>query len=106
MNSLELLGLHTVKQLLSPEKDRQQWIAFQHLRVLYPELVYTSIDGYTCDGIADYYRDLSWIHKNIYVWSTWNKDNTVIYKGDKDFWDMNSDEIFNVWISVVNKQSM
>ena len=99
--NLEQLAYHALEQTLRPSTDKEAWLAYLQLRVFYPNITYTSMDGYSCDGIADYSRDVSWIGKQIVKWSTWHKDSVVLYTSEKDFWDMGTSDIVTTWNSVV-----
>lgn len=102
--NLEQLAYHTLSQTIRPEPDKEGWLAYLQLRVFHPSITYTSMDGYSCDGIADYTKDASWIGKQIVKWSTWNswyKDGIVLHTSEKDFWDMSTEDIVKTWNSVV-----
>lgn len=99
--NLEQLAYHTLEQTLRPSTDKEAWLAYLQLRVFYPNITYISMDGYSCDGIADYTRDASWIGNQIVKWSTWHKDLVVLHTSEKEFWDMSTGEIVNTWNSVV-----
>ena len=99
--NLERLAYHTLSQTLKPEPDKEGWLAYMQLLVFHPNIKYTSMDGYSCDGIADYTKDASWIGKQIVKWSTWHKERVILHESDKEFWNLSTEEIVKTWNSVV-----
>lgn len=99
--NLESLAYHTLSQTLKPEPDKEGWLAYLQLRIFHPNMTYTSMDGYSCDGIADYTKDVSWIGKQIVKWSTWHKERVILHESDKEFWNLSTEEIVKTWNSVV-----
>jgi len=92
------LATHLIRQTLFPDKDKPQWMAYLILNQKYPKLTYLSMDGYHCHGIADYSEDkmFYWQDRgNILNWV----DKTPIVAPPKDFCDMTTEEIVNIWHS-------
>jgi len=92
------LAYHFVEQSLFPSDDKPQWLAFLVLNKLYPNLTYLSMDGYHCHGIADYSEGKMFYWQDRYEGGILNwTDKTLIMSPPKDFCDMRTEEIVNVW---------
>lgn len=92
------LETHVMQQALFPEQDKPQWMAYLILHELYPNLTYLSMDGYHCHGIADYSDGKMFYWQDRYMGGILNwSDKTLITTPPKDFCDMTTEEIVNVW---------
>lgn len=92
------LTYHFVHQMLLPEQDAQQWMAYVLLQKLYPNLTCLSMDGYHCHGIADYSEGKMFYWQDRYQGGILNwTDKTLIMSPPKDFCEMSTEEIINVW---------
>lgn len=87
---------HILQQAIFPDQDCHQWMAFLVLREKYKDLTYLSYDGYSCDGLADYSKNLLWQDNRILDWT----DKSVILQTDKKFWEYSTNEICNIWMKV------
>ena len=90
----KLFKQHILENALFPQQDSQQYIAYLTLLYKYPALTYWSMDGYSCDALADYSKGLLWERDNITDWST----KEVIYKTVKPFWECTTSEIVCEWM--------
>lgn len=84
-----------IQQMLYPSMDKEQWLAFLTLKERYEHLTYMSYDGYSCDGLADYTKNIVWVKDEIIDWTT--KD---VIEQVKVFWECSSTEICSVWMKV------
>ncbi len=91
-----ILKKHIFEQMFLPEKDSNQFLAYILLRQKYPSLTYWSVDGYSCDALADYERDIIWDRCSVYEWTT----KKILFTTDKQFWDCTAQEIIDVWTRV------
>lgn len=92
------LEIHVMQQALLPDIDKPQWMAYLILYQLYPKLTYLSMDGYHCHGIADYSEGKMFYWQDRYKGGIINwTDKTLIMSPPKDFCDMTTEEIVNVW---------
>ena len=96
MISDKLFKQHMLEQHLFPLQDSEQFKAYLILLYKYPKLTYWSMDGYSCDALADYEKNLVWEKDNIVDWST----KEVLSKTPKTFWDCTTSEIVDVWMKV------
>lgn len=92
------LEIHVMQQALLPDIDKHQWVAYMILYQLYPKLTYLSMDGYHCHGIADYSEGKMFYWQDRYQGGIldWT-DKALIVPLEKDFCDMTTEEIVNVW---------
>lgn len=91
-----LFTRHIVENTLFPQPDSNQFTAYLILSRKYPNLTYWSMDGYSCDALADYDKNIVWETDRIIDWST----KEVIGKTPKPFWDCTTPEIVDVWMRV------
>lgn len=92
----KLFKQHIIENTLFPQPDSNQFTAYLILQQKYPHLTYWSIDGYSCDALADYDKNIVWETDRIIDWST----KEVIGKTPKPFWDCTTPEIVDVWVRV------
>lgn len=86
---------HFIQQCVYPDRDSPQWLAFLVLNKKYANLTYWSMDGYHCDALADYTKDLVWRDKEIIQWSTKEKIKEV-----PDFNYTNTVDIVSIWMEI------
>ncbi len=98
MNNLKALTLHTVEQTLSPDTDKEQWLAYLTLKVKYPNLTCQSHNGYHCEGIADYKKGVRWQYDKIVDLA----DKSVIVE-TKPFHSLSTSEVVNTWMKVMGE---
>lgn len=92
------LEIHVMQQALFPDQDKPQWMAYLVLHELYPNLTCLSMDGYHCHGIADYSAGKMFYWQDRYQGGILNwTDKSLIVPLVKDFCDMTTEEIVNVW---------
>lgn len=92
---------HFVEQSVIPDGDSQQWLAYVLLQTKYPKLTYLSFDGYHCHGIADYSEDKMFYWQDRYKGGILNwREKIVILPLYKDFCDMSTFEIVNIWMDL------
>lgn len=92
------LEIHVMQQALFPDIDKPQWLAYLILYQLYPKLTYLSMDGYHCHGIADYSEGKMFYWQDRYMGGILNwTDKSLIVPLERDFCDMTTEEIVNVW---------
>ena len=92
------LETHLIRQTLFPDQDKPQWLAFLILNKRYPKLTYLSMDGYHCHGIADYSEGKMFYWQDRYEGGILNwTDKTLIMSPEKDFCDMTTEDIDNIW---------
>lgn len=92
------LQIHVMQQALLPDIDKPQWMAYMILYQMYPNLAYLSMDGYHCHGIADYSEGKMFYWQDRYQGGILNwTDKTLIMSPEKDFCEMTTEEIVNVW---------
>lgn len=89
----KLFKKHMMEQALLPSQDTEQFTAYLILSQKYKNLTYWSMDGYSCDALADYSIGLVWNRKDVIDWKT----KEVVYKTNKSFWDCTTKEIVKVW---------
>ena len=67
MNSIsdKLFKQHILENTLFPQPDSNQFTAYLILKQKYPALTYWSMDGYSCDALADYDKNLVWDRESI-----------------------------------------
>lgn len=95
------LATHLIRQTLFPDQDKPQWMAYLILNQKYPKLTYLSMDGYHCQGIADYSEGKMFYWQDRYEGGILNwTDKTLIMSPEKDFCDMTTEEIVNVWLDL------
>ena len=95
------LATHLIRQTLFPDQDKPQWMAFLILNKKYPKLTYLSMDGYHCHGIADYSEGKMFYWQNCYKGGILNwADKTLIMSLTKNFCDMTTEEIVNIWMDL------
>lgn len=76
-------------------------MAYMILYQMYPKLTYLSMDGYHCHGIADYSEGKMFYWQDCYQGGILNwTDKTLIVPLEKDFCDMTTEEIVNVWTNL------
>lgn len=98
---MDNLSIHVIQQALFPDIDKPQWMAYLILNQLYPKLTYLSMDGYHCHGIADYSEGKMFYWQDRYKGGILNwTDKTLINVPLKDFCDMTTEEIVNVWLEL------
>lgn len=90
------LEIHFIQQSILPTPDKEQWLAFLTLKQRYKQLTWLSMDGYSCDGIADYSKNLYWQDRRILDWT----DKSVIKETEKKFWEYTTSEICSIWMQV------
>lgn len=96
--SVSNLEIHVMQQALFPDIDKPQWMAYMILYQLYPNLTCLSMDGYHCHGIADYSEGKMFYWQDHYKGGIINwTDKSLIVSSEKDFCDMGTDEIINIW---------
>ena len=102
MNSLNLkhLALHTLGQTTLPDTDSAQWLAYQTLKVLYPDISCLSHNGYHCDGLADYTIRVSFCGSRGFIDL---ESGELLYESDKPFHEMTTNEIVKAWMRVVGE---
>lgn len=95
------LAVHTIQQALYPDVDKPRWMAYLILYERYPKLTYLSMDGYHCHGIADYSEGKMFYWQDRYQGGIldWT-DKTLIVPLERDFCDMTTEEIVNVWLEL------
>lgn len=91
-----LFKKHILENTLLPQPDSQQFMAYIILSQKYPNLTYWSMDGYSCDALADYSIGVVWNREDVIDWKT----KEVMFKTGKSFWDSTVQEIINVWTRV------
>ena len=95
------LETHLIQQTLFPDQDKPQWLAFLILNKRYPKLTYLSMDGYHCQGIADYSEGKMFYWQDRYQGGILNWTNKSLFKViSKDFCDMTTEEIVNTWMEL------
>lgn len=92
----KLIKQHVLQQTFTPEHDSTQFLAYILLSQKYPNLTYWSMDGYSCDALADYNKDIVWDKHSVYEWTT----KKPLLTTDKRFWDCTTQEIIDVWTRV------
>lgn len=92
----KLFKQHILENTLFPQPDSSQFTAYLILKQKYPALTYWSMDGYSCDALADYDKNLVWDRESIIDWST----KEVIGKTAKSFWKCSTPEIVDVWMKL------
>lgn len=93
---MTLFERHILEQALFPSEDCHQWMAFLVLKQKYPHLTYLSYNGYSCDGLADYSKNIYWQDNKILDWA----DKSVIMTTDRKFWEYGTNEICTLWMKV------
>jgi hypothetical protein len=96
MISDKLFKQHILEQSLFPSQDSDQFTAYLILKYKYPKLTYWSMDGYSCDALADYDKNIVWNREDIIDWST----KEVMAKTPKCFWKCTTPEIVDIWMRV------
>lgn len=95
------LPTHFIQQSLFPEQDKPQWLAYLVLNQRYPNLTCLSIDGYHCHGLADYSKGKMLYWQDRYKGGILNWENKSVIKPIlKNFCDMQTEEIINIWMEV------
>lgn len=95
------LATHLIQQTLFPDADKPQWLAYVILNEKYPSLTYLSMDGYHCHGIADYSESKMFYWQDRYKGGILNwVDKTLALPMSKDFCDMTTEEIVNIWMDL------
>lgn len=96
MISDALFKEHILRSVMFPEQDSEQWIAYLILKQKYPSLTYWSMDGYSCDALADYDKGLVWKDNTLIDWES----KQTIEHTTKMFWDCTTEEIVNTWMQL------
>lgn len=98
MNKLKSLALHTLEQTLYPDTDKEQWLAYITLKVKYPNITCQSLNGYHCEGIADYNLGIRWEHDKII--DLGNKEVLLV---TEPFHKLGTTDIVNTWMRVLGE---
>ena len=96
MISDALFKEHILRSVMFPEQDSEQWIAYLILKQKYPSLTYWSMDGYSCDALADYSKGIVWKDDTLIDWES----KQTIEHTTKRFWDCTTEEIVNTWMQL------
>ena len=92
----KLFKQHVLENTVTPSQDSSQFLAYIILLQKYPKLTYWSMDGYSCDALADYDKNIVWNRDEVIDWST----KEVIAKTPKCFWKCTTPEIVDIWMRV------
>lgn len=92
----DLFKRHLIEQTLFPAEDKEQWIAYLILKEKYKHITYLSHDGYSCDGLADYTKNIVWTRNEVVDWTT----KEILLRAEKKFWECTSTEICTIWMRV------
>lgn len=66
----KLFKQHVLENTITPCQDSPQFLAYIILLQKYPNLTYWSMDGYSCDALADYDKNIVWNRDEVIDWST------------------------------------
>lgn len=83
------------KEAFTKSEDRDRFLAFMFLQSKYPDLTYWSMDGYSCDALADYTKMLVWRDSVLIDWNT-----KKVIKGLKNFHKCTMTEIIDIWENI------
>lgn len=90
----KLFKQHIPENTVTPNSN--QFLAYIILLQKYPNLTYWTIDGYDCDFLTDYEKNIVWNRDEVIDWST----KEVIAKTPKCFWKCTTAEIVDIWMRV------
>lgn len=96
--AMDIFTVHALEQNIKPDIDKEQWMAYQTLKLKYPNITYQSHNGYHCDGIADYKLGVRWEYDKIIDLSS-----KEILLNTKPFHTLKTNEIVNTWMRVLGE---
>jgi len=96
MISDALFKQQIIQSVMFPEQDSEQWVAYLILKQKYHNLTYWSMDGYSCDALADYSKGTVWKDDELIDWVS----RQTIAHTTKRFWDCTTEEIVNTWMQL------
>lgn len=91
---MSMLEYHFIESTVRSHEDKERWLAYLVLKEKYPALTYWSHDGYSCDALADYSKNLVWHDSEIVDWTT----KQTISRTEKRFTSYTTSEICDVWM--------
>ena len=93
---MNILDYHFIESTIRSHEDKGRWLAYLILKEKYPALTYWSHDGYSCDALADYSKNLVWHDWYIVDWTT----KGAIIRTENRFTSCTTPEICDVWMRV------
>lgn len=97
----KLFKRHILEQNIMPSSDSHQYVAYLILSEKYHNLTYWSMDGWSCDALADYSVGLVWNRHEVVDWES----KEVILTTEKSFWESTTQEIIKTWMKVNGETS-
>ena len=96
--SLKSLGSHFLQQTLYPDTDKEQWLAYLTLKEKYTSLTCQSMNGYHCEGIADYDKGIRWEYDKVV-----DLESKEVILKTEPFHTIPSEVIVNTWMKVMGE---
>ena len=98
MTEINSFALHALEQNTFPDIDKEQWMAYQTLKLKYKNITCQGHNGYHCDGIADYTLGVRWEYDEIV-----DLTSKEVLVHTKPFHTLKTEDIVNTWMRVLGE---